>query len=333
MQTMASTLVTAIGLMAGCLVVGAEAFPRAEAAKVCSVNRKVADFPDAEDMSTPESAYATLNRLSASGEQAFWGQLSVPRLAEHMPNQNGKRPVSADAAREWLDAKILEVHLWEKTNAMVIARIPPRGNKSVMDLRWLSWVAGQWLNEGNDVTASLDEARSLVQRRRAYREAVRLRKSRAPVSNPDQHLRPYVEFLHQQATDPQDVLLKLLEKNRLVILGEVHNRPRYWSFNTALIRTPAFARHAGVVYLELPYDHQPLMDEFLASPKFDPAPVIDVLRDLFEFGWLDQPTLDFCQAVWEVNQSLPKEQRQRIVLVDMARPWKKNSKAGRLESL
>ncbi|MHC1767481.1 MAG: hypothetical protein AB9869_24910 [Verrucomicrobiia bacterium] len=74
--------------------------------------------------------------------------------------------------------------------------------------------------------------------------------------------------------------------------------------------------------LELPYNDQPLMDRFLAAPKYDPAPVIDVLRDMHEFGWPDQSTLEFCQAVWEVNQALPKAQRLRIVLADMARPWK-----------
>ena len=32
--------------------------------------------------------------------------------------------------------------------------------------------------------------------------------------------------------------------------------------------------------------------------------------------------LDFFRTVWEVNQKLPEPQRLRIVLVDMARPWK-----------
>ncbi len=120
--------------------------------------------------------------------------------------------------------------------------------------------------------------------------------------------------------------MQALAKHRVVILGEVHNRQLYWAFNTALVRSPKFAQTVGVVYLEMPLNDQPLIDQFLAAPECDPAPVIEMLRDLFELGWPDQPTVEFCQAIWELNKSRPKDQRVRIVLVDMARPWKEIKK-------
>ena len=285
--------------------------------KVYTVNRTVADFSDKEDMSTPEAAYATLNRLMATGDQSFWSRLSAPRLVESLRELSGKVEVSAEAAARFLGAEILEAQLWDRTNAVVIARTPRD-----IDLRFLTFVDGQWLNDGNDGAPSLEGARARIVSIRAYRQAERLRNSRPPVADPEKHLRPFVEFLKREATDPQEFLLKVLETNRVVILGEVHNRQRYWAFNTALVRSPRFAQHAGVIYLELPTNDQFLMDRFLAAPKYDPAPVIDVLRDMHEFGWPDQPTLEFCRVVWEVNQSLPKAQRLRIVLADMARPWK-----------
>jgi hypothetical protein len=75
--------------------------------------------------------------------------------------------------------------------------------------------------------------------------------------------------------------------------------------------------------MELPSNDQALVDEFLQAPKYDPQPVIEMLRDNLWMGWPDQLILDFFQTVWEVNQSLSKEQRLRIVLVDMERPYKK----------
>ncbi|MBI5386400.1 MAG: hypothetical protein HZA90_17150 [Verrucomicrobia bacterium] len=291
---------------------------------VYTVNRKVADFPEKEDMSTPEAAYATLNRLLASGDEAFWQRLSAPPLAKEMPKQSGKREISAEAAARFLGAEILEVNLWRQTNAVVLAQM-----SRDIDLRWLCRVGGQWLNDGNDGVPNLEKARARVAHGRAYRdaepprqEAERLRHSRPPVPDPEKHLRPFVEFLKREAADPQAFLFQALAKHRVVILGEVHNGQRYWAFNAALVRSPRFAQLVGVIYLELPCNDQPLMDQFLAAPKYDPAPVIDVLRDTHEFGWPDQPTLEFCQTVWEVNQSLPKAQRLRIVLADMARPWK-----------
>ena len=38
--------------------------------KVYEVNRKVCDFPDRNDFSTPEAAYAAINRVIASGDQS-----------------------------------------------------------------------------------------------------------------------------------------------------------------------------------------------------------------------------------------------------------------------
>ncbi len=309
--------------LSACAVVAAEAQVPAETngVKVYTVNRKVSDFPEQEDMSTPEAAYATLNRLSASGDQAFWRRLSVPRKAEGIQNQSGKREVSASERAKFLGAEIFEVHVWDDKSAVVIARMPKD-----WDLRWLSCVNGKWLNDGNDGEPSLEGARARIPRVRAYKQVERLRDSRPPVADAEKHLRPFVEFLKREATDPQEFLLKALEKHRLVILGEVHNRQRYWAFNAALVRSPTFARHVGAIYLELPCNDQSLVDQFLAAPKYDPAPVIDMLRDMFEFGWPDQPTVEFCQAVWVANQSLPKDPRLRIVLVDMARPWKEIQK-------
>ncbi len=297
------------------------ALAETNAVKVYTVNRKVSDFPQQEDMSTPEAAYATLNRLSASGDQAFWQRLSVPRKAERTQDRSDKRGVSAEERDKFLSAEIHEVHLWEDRSAVVIARMPKD-----WDLRWLCWVDGKWLNDGNDGEPSLEGARARIPRVRAYKQAERLRDSRPPVADPEKHLAPFVEFLKREGADPREFLLRALEKHRLVILGEIHNRQRYWAFNAALVRSPAFAKHVGAIYLELPSNDQPLLDQFLAAPKNDPAPVIDMLRDMFEFGWPDQPTVEFCQAVWGANQPLPKDQRVRIVLVDMARPWKEIQK-------
>lgn len=291
-----------------------EATSRAE---VYLVNRKVLEFPAKEDLSSPEAAYATLNRLRASGEQAFWRRLSVPWKAGGSSAQLGRREVSAEVSAGLMGALILEVRLWEQTNAVVIAQTPKD-----IDLRFLCCVDGQWLNDGNDGATDLEGAEAVVARVRGYTKAKTLRGSRSPVVDPESYLRPFAEFLKSEARDPQEFLLEALAKHRVVILGEVHNRQRYWAFNTALVRAPAFARTAGVIYLELPSNDQPLMDRFLAAPEYDPAPVIDVLRDMHEFGWPDQPTLEFCRAVWEVNQSLPEEHRLRIVLADIARPWK-----------
>jgi len=145
---------------------------------------------------------------------------------------------------------------------------------------------------------------------------------RAPVKDPERHLKPFVDFLRAEGEDPQTFVLNTLATHRLVIMGEFHNRPQYWAFNTSLVEAASFPRNVGVIYLELTSADQAMVDEFLSSSRPDPQPVVEMMRDLLEHGWPDQPTLDFFISVWKVNQSLSPEQRLRIVLVDPRAAWR-----------
>ena len=291
-----------------------------------AVNRRVSDFPTNEDLSTPEAAYASLTRAWVAEGDAAFARLSVTELARRLPSVPGK-PMPTNDAAAWLGAEVLEVAIYRQTNAVVFARLKT-GAKKRIDLRWLSPENGRWLNHGNDVADTLEKARQVFARSCAYTEAQSKLASRPPIANPQEYLRPFVEFLRREAADPQVFLLQALTDHQVVILGEVHHRPRYWGFNSSLVRTNAFAERVGVIYLELPSNDQSLVEQFLAARKYDPQPLIEMLRDNLWMGWPDQPMLDFFKAVWEANQTLPGARRLRVVLVDIKRPWKEITKRG-----
>jgi hypothetical protein len=284
-----------------------------------TVNRKVSEFPTNEDLSTPEAAYAAWNRTYAAQGDAAIPKLSVRRLAQRMPDAPAK-PVPAGFADELLNCEVLEVCVYSNLYADVIARVPG-ARKTVIDSRGFEREAGRWLNTGQSIYDNPGAARAKFARIVARSEAERILSSRPPVANPEEHLRPFIEFLQRESTDPREFLLRALAGHRVVVLGEVHHRPRYWDFDALLVRAAGFPKQVGVIYLELPGNDQALVDQFLAAPKYDPQPVIEMLRDNLWMGWPDQPMLDFFKTVWEVNQVLPPEQRLRLVLVDMARPW------------
>jgi hypothetical protein len=296
-----------------------------------TVNRKVRDFPTNEDLSTPEAAYASLTRAWVAEGEAAFSRLSVRELARTMPFAP-KKPMAVKEAEEWLEAEVLEVNVYRETNAVVFAKINSGGKKPI-DVRWLARENGRWLNEGEDTVETLDKARSLISMKCSIDDAKMKLDSRPPIANPQEYLRPFVEFLRREADDPQKFLLRALADHRVVILGEVHHRPRYWAFNSSLVRDKAFAERAGVIYMELPANDQPLVEKFLAAPKSDPQPIIEMLRDMLWAGWPDQAQLEFFKAVWEVNQGLPREQRLRIVLTDMQPPWKDITSRADLERL
>ncbi len=144
---------------------------------------------------------------------------------------------------------------------------------------------------------------------------------RVPVTQPSEVLRPYTEFLRAHGEDPEALLLRAVKTHRLTIIGEIHHRPLYWELNTAIVRDDAFPESVGTIYLELPSHSQPLIDAFLSSARFDPAPVIETLRDMLWMGWPDQAMLEFFRAVWDVNAGLPAARHIRVLAVDMPRPW------------
>ena len=70
--------------------------------QVYQVNKKVSDFPDKEDLSTPEAAYATFNRILASGEQEPWRCLSVPRIGRKFPKDAEATEVALETTKRLL---------------------------------------------------------------------------------------------------------------------------------------------------------------------------------------------------------------------------------------
>ncbi len=136
-----------------------------EAFRVYEVNRSVADFPPAEDFSTPEAAYATINRIDR-GDPSAWQRVSVARMAARLARQDSGEKPSVDP--EWtkvlLNARICEVMVWNMTRAAVMAELPQGlSSKPIVepiDVRFLELENGRWLNTGNGRFRSIEAAKT-----------------------------------------------------------------------------------------------------------------------------------------------------------------------------
>ncbi len=292
---------------------------------VYEVNRRVSDFPEEEDFSTPESAYAAINRvMAAGGSDADWDRVSgrKPR-GEQNDRYYAKRQVSPEVTKMWNEALIREVNVYLGKIARVFAEVRTESGEVKYDQRSIVFKNGFWFNQGQDgLVDSLEQARAIFDMKKGILYPIE-KSIRPKVQDPAAHLATFVKFLHEKGKEPKTFVLEALAQHEVVLMGEIHHRPRYWAFNSSLIEDPRFADTVGVIYLELPMNDQPLIDKFLASEELDTGPVIDTLRDIFCMGWPDKPMLDFFVKVWEVNQTLPSQKQLRIVLVDMQRPWGK----------
>ncbi len=133
------------------------------------VNKKVSDFPATDDFSTPEAAYATINRKCADGP-LDWNTVTCRRTRDSFRpgvDVTTPRPSDEDAAI-MRDAEILEVRIYDKTFAQVAARWQ-RKNRPI-DLRSFELEEGRWLNAGNDVVETIDEAAGNFERLVKWRE-------------------------------------------------------------------------------------------------------------------------------------------------------------------
>ncbi|MFB0552911.1 MAG: hypothetical protein ACETWQ_06295 [Phycisphaerae bacterium] len=294
------------------------------------VNKKVSDFPPSRDLSTPEAAYATIMRdfMATGASHSEWSEISVRQSFG-----TERYPVSPERVSHCLDAQIYEVIIYKNRLARVIAKMRERDMVGY-DQRSLFYANGRWLNSGHDGLAStIEEARDNFLRKseRLYESNLHRQKrreflKRQPVTDPNSHLEPYVEFLQKQGCRPHSFMIEAFSKYQLVVMGEIHNRPTYWAFNRELVCDPAFTKTVGTIYMELPSNHQESIDRFLVQDTCEKELVIQMLRDFFELGWPCKPTLNFFAAVWQINQRLPSDMKLRIRLVDMQRPWEKIKK-------
>ena len=129
---------------------------------VYEVNKRVSDFPEKEDFSTPESAYAAINRVMASGgSDADWSRVSGREL------RNASSRVTPQDAEMWNEAIIREVNVYLGRVAAVFAEVRTASGEVKFDQRSVFFINGQWFNRGQDGLAdSLEDARANFARKK-----------------------------------------------------------------------------------------------------------------------------------------------------------------------
>ena len=108
--------------------------------RVYQVDKRVSDFPETDDFTTPEAAYAVVNRVLASGEQSKWRQISVMSIANRLPSADTEnQTIDPENAKVWLNARILEVRIFRNINAVVLAELSRNPNNPKIDNRFLEF--------------------------------------------------------------------------------------------------------------------------------------------------------------------------------------------------
>ncbi len=140
--------------------------PPLSSAHVYQVDKKISAFPRRGDLSTPEAAFASIYRAYVQEGDAAWPRLSVPSLARLMQQVVAKRPLPKAMADRFLSTAIIEVHVWDKTKAAVIAEENRQDGTGEFHIRRLTLLNGRWLNEGETGAGSIERARQRIEQMR-----------------------------------------------------------------------------------------------------------------------------------------------------------------------
>jgi len=117
--------------------------------------------------------------------------------------------------------------------------------------------------------------------------------------------------------DPIEYVLRKLEHYDLVMIGEHHWTHEQPTFVQNLIKRCYETNAINVVFLEFgKFTDQGKIDAFMESANYDPKPVIDVLRNSYDFGWGYQEYFDIFKLIYNENSKRSPSERIKLVLVD-----------------
>jgi uncharacterized iron-regulated protein len=278
--------------------------------KIIPVNKNLKDFPEKYDVSAPLNTFIIYNYTIGNGKSEDLTALSSLRIKDKITD-NTRR-----LSEKELNKYIKEVVIYKDSVAAVIS--------SSEDSLYTCWYFlhenGQWLNAGEGWGGESPEDAREVFIRNADTQLSFIRKIKM-LDSVSTDTTAFVNYLKIHGKQPGDFLINALINHKLVIYGEIHFRKISWDLMRQLIKTPEFHQTTGTVFLELSINAQNEFDEFFNNKKKNPNLILDIFRKEELTGWFDKGMYDFILDLWDLNNSLPKEKKIKVITVDFPRPF------------
>jgi hypothetical protein len=283
--------------------------------KTFQVNKKVKDFPDKLDLSSPVKSAVSIYYLTINGKNSLWRELSSERIKPFFTDTTGTDTnVPENIRNSYLNTIIKETITYKDSVAGVISEI----RDSVYSIRWLNLENGKWVNSGEDEGKSIETSHQFFEKH-AEKNLQNLRKINAFYFIPRDTL-SFINYLKENERDPKEFVLDKLNKYKMVMYGEIHRRKASWDFLEEVVKDKRFIDKIGVIFMELGSDKQKDIDNFLANNTVNNELLLSVFRDYMLVGWDDKGKFDFIKCIWQINKNLPSNKRVRILAVDTPRP-------------
>jgi len=278
--------------------------------QIIPVNKNLKDFPKEYDVSSPLNTFIIYNYTIGNGKSDDLIALSSLRIKDKITDNT--RPLS----EKELNKNIKEVIVYKDSIAAVISSY----EDSLYTCWYFSRENGRWLNAGEGWGGkSLEDAREIfLQNADIQLSFARKIKMLDSVST---DTTAFINYLKTNGKQPADFLIDALENHKLVIYGEIHFRETSWDLMRQLIKMAEFYNTAGIVFLELSMDAQPMFDTFFNNEKKDSSIILDIFRKEELTGWFDKGMYDFILDLWDLNNGLPVDKKIKVIATDFPRPF------------
>jgi hypothetical protein len=279
------------------------------------VNKKIKDFPDKLDLSSPIKSGVSIYYLMINGKNSLWRKVSSERTKPFLPDTTKTDENMPENIRNnYLNTIITETITYKDSVACVLSKI----RDSVYSIRYLNLENGKWVNTGEDEEKSIESSHTLFEKK-AENNLLNLRRINAFSFIPRDTL-SFINYLKENEKDPREFVLAKLSKYKLVMYGEIHRRKASWDFLQEVVKDRRFIDNTCVIFMELGSDKQKDIDSFLAKNTINNELLLNVFRDYMLVGWDDKGKFDFIKCIWQLNKNLPANKKIRIIAVDTPRP-------------
>jgi hypothetical protein len=282
---------------------------------IIPVDKRINEFPDQFDLSSPLKSCISFNYLLANGKEGLLRGASTVRIRSYLPETGASDSKVSEKTRNFfLNILVNEIVVYKDTVACAISVF----DKSFYSIRIFTFENEKWVNTGEDVGNSVEDSRQrFAKKADMLLDYNRRTRVLAKVSTDTLSFTKYIEKAGQE---PKQFVLNALTKHKLVIYGEVHRRLWSWTFCKEIIDDPRFYRSTGTIFMEISSDKQNDLDKYFAGDTMDKELLLNVFRGMQSNGWHDRGMYEFIQEVWKLDKTLPANKRIKIVAVDIPTP-------------
>jgi len=284
--------------------------------KTIKINKKVSDFPDSFNLSSPLKSFITYKYILYNGKDRLIRSVSTVINGAFCPDSTAPDSnVDENRKKEILETNIVEILYYKDSIAYVISEV----RESRFSVRPFYLINQKWLQRGEDMRNSLQESEQQF-KDFAKNDLLELQRinmlSKIPTDTA-----VFTNYIKNNGCDPKNFLISKLSKFKLVMYGEIHRRKASWDFLQNTAKDPRFAEHVGVIFMEMASHKQKEIDMFFAKDSLDKELLMNVFREYQIGGWIDKGMFDFLVCIWRINKSLPIDEKIKIVAADTPRPF------------